>query len=516
MPTTVQNLAVTRAPRAFLGTASSLVTDAQTLAGILEDAAHYPGGHAAGLARPHDEASVAALLRTYPRVLAIGSQSSLTGGATPMGEIALNLEKFNTISEGGSGNMGIGTVGNGTVRVGTVRVGAGVVLETLQKHLAQTDRYYPPVPSYNGATIGGAIATNAAGPATFKYGSTRAWVQAITVILANGEALDLERGACLADPDFQIQTSSGTIRVPVPSYAMPNVPKVSAGYFAHPNMDLIDLFIGAEGTLGIITEATLAVIVPAPAIAVALIACRSEPEALILTKQLHDAGLEARETNGARGIDLSAIEYLDARSLELLREDGSAARNGVRFAAQTRGVLLVQLELSPEGLRAAYDDLADALEPQARDTPLVRFVRLLADMGVLDNTELALPDDQKRIGQLLALREAVPDGVNARVATLRQALNQPITKVGADMIVPFHHLEAMIALFRTAFNARGLDHAIWGHASDGNLHPNVIPRSLADVTAAKEAIMECGLAVIALGGCPLAEHGVGQIGRAHV
>src|SRR5207247_4941426 len=106
---------------------------------------------------------------------------------------------------------------------------------------------------------GGVVATNAAGAATFKYGTTREWVRALTVVLANGEVLDIERGETTASRDgfFDVVLSDRTARIPVPPYRMPDVPKRSAGYFAAPSMDLIDLFIGSEGTLGVITAVTL-------------------------------------------------------------------------------------------------------------------------------------------------------------------------------------------------------------------------------------------------------------------
>ena len=78
------------------------------------------------------------------------------------------------------------------------------------------------------------------------------------------------------------------------------------------------------------------------------------------------------------------------------------------------------------------------------------------------------------------------------------------------MIVPFDHFGAMMAIYREGYRRRGLDHAIWGHVSDGNVHPNVIPRSVDDVAAGKDAILEFGREVVRLGGCPLAEHGVGR------
>ena len=110
-------------------------------------------------------------------------------------------------------------------------------------------------------SIGGTVATNAAGPATFKHGTTRNWIDGLTVVLASGDVLDIRRGDTVADEEghFEIQIGARTVRVPVPSYRMPRVSKLSAGYFAEPGMDLVDLFIGAEGTLGIVTAATLRV-----------------------------------------------------------------------------------------------------------------------------------------------------------------------------------------------------------------------------------------------------------------
>ena len=85
-----------------------------------------------------------------------------------------------------------------------------------------------------------------------------------------------------------------------------------------------------------------------------------------------------------------------------------------------------------------------------------------------------------------------------------------IEKTAADLIVPFDHFAQMNVLYREGFERRGLDYAVWGHVSDGNVHPNVIPRTYADVLSGREAILEFGRAARRLGGCPLAEHGVGR------
>jgi D-lactate dehydrogenase (cytochrome) len=129
---------------------------------------------------------------------------------------------------------------------------------------------------------------------------------------------------------------------------------------------------------------------------------------------------------------------------------------------------------------------------------------------VLDAVEIAVPGDDARAAQLLALREEVPAAVNARVGRAKQTIDPRIAKTAADMIVPFESLEALLMMYDGEFRRRGLDAAVWGHISDGNLHPNVIPRSIADVESGKEAILAFGREVIRLGGSPLAEHGVGR------
>ncbi len=506
--------------------APPVVRDAGALAGVREDAAHYPGGHASGVVHPRSEAEVAAVVRASPRLLPIGAQSSLTGGATPVGDVVVATDRMDRIVALGSGE---------------VTVEPGVSLAVLQAALRGAGASYPPVPTFDGACAGGVAATNAAGAATFKYGTTRDWVRRLTVVLGTGDVLDLVRGETRAHPDgyFEVLTSRGVQRVPVPSYRMPDVPKCSAGYFAAPGMDLIDLFVGSEGTLGVITAVTFAVVAPAPRTALVWVPVESERRAIALAGALRDA---ARRP----GLDVAAIEHLDARSLAIVREDGVARRRNVPVPVGAAVALLVQVEW-PAGKEptpeAAYAEIGAALEPRrdphpgrephpgsvrdrpgdpgdppaggrprepAPDTSLGRLCRLLADAGVLDDTELALPSDTRRQADFLAVREAVPEGVNRRVGDAARRLGPAVAKTAADMIVPFERFAESLDLFRGAFDARGLDYAIWGHISDGNVHPNVIPRAVDDVARGREAILECGRAVVRLGGSPLAEHGVGR------
>jgi D-lactate dehydrogenase (cytochrome) len=492
----VSNRCRTRPPRGTPGRCT-ILTDRDVLTGLLEDAAHSSGGHAAGVAYPRTEADVVEVLRGSARVLPLGAQSSLTGGATPRGDVLLSTARLD------------GTRAAAPTRI---TVEAGVTLETVQAALRSHDAVYPPVPTYLGATVGGCVANNAAGAATFKYGSTRQWVEALTVVLASGEVLDLTRGECIANGrGFFIETAGGPLQVPVASYRMPDVPKRSAGYFAEPGMDLVDLFIGSEGTLGVITEVTLRAVAPAPAIALALIFCRSGQQGLDLATQLRRASIETWRTGNPSGLDVSGIEHMDERSLAIVRAHGDAAHLHVAEPEGAALALLVQLEL-PAGTTAAaaYEQIGAALQPDAPATGLVELCRMLDRFDVLDRTELAAPGDTARQQQLIRFREAVPTRVNQLVGAARRDVDPRIEKTAADMIVPFERLAEMMERYARAFGERGLAYAVWGHVSDGNVHPNVIPRSYEDVLRGREAILELGREAARLGGCPLAEHGVGR------
>jgi D-lactate dehydrogenase (cytochrome) len=463
---------------------------------FLEDAAHYPGGHASGVVFPENAGDVAAALAAASSVLPIGAQSSLTGGATPMGELILATSKMAQVIEASDTR---------------ITVGAGMTVAAMQDYLAARNAWFPPAPTFSGACAGGIVATNAAGAATFKYGSTRDWVDAIEVVLADGTILRIRRGEHrAANGRIEVDTSGGRVAIPVPSYVMPAVAKRSAGYHATRDLDLLDLFIGSEGTLGVVTQVRFRVLSPAPVTALALVPCASEPQALELVRSLRDAARTAWQAPGD-GIDVAAIENMDRRSIRIVKEDGADVRHHVRLPDDTAVALLVQLDLPPgTGAAEAFDSIADASTNTTPTTALGRFCRLIESFGLLDRTELSPPGDRRGAERLVAIREAVPAGVNQRVALAKHRVDARIAKTAADMIVPFERFGEMMEAYRRGFESRGLDYAIWGHVSDGNVHPNVIPRSYEDVERGREAILEFGRDVARLGGCPLAEHGVGR------
>ncbi len=462
---------------------------------MLEDAAHYPGGSAIGVLRPRSIDEVSAALRGGQPILPIGAQSSLTGGATPFGDVVLSTERLQSLIVDGD----------------RVRAGAGVPLQAVQDELSKSGRWFPPVPTYLGACAGGAVATCAAGAATFKYGSVREWVESLTVVLAGGDVLRLSRGECRAQAGrFTIATAGGDRTIAIPHLRMPDVPKRSAGYHVAPDMDLIDLFIGSEGTLGVIAEATFRTAALPGGLCRALVPAASEEVAIALVGELRSAAIETWRTHDPLGVDISAIEHIDARAIAVVREDGVDRRLDITLPSGAAVVLLIDLELSKTADDAnLWSQLESARDADAPDSPLLRFCRILDRAGVLDDAEIALPGDRSRAAAFAELREAVPAGVNRRVA-LAKRIDGGISKTAADMIVPFDRFRDMLRQCRVLFEQRGLDLAVWGHISDGNVHPNVIPRRADDVAKGRDAILELGEWVIAAGGCPLAEHGVGR------
>lgn len=451
---------------------------------FLSDAASYPGGHSQRVCFPRTEAEVAAELQASPSVLCIGAQSSLTGGATPRGECVLSTKHFDDVRIDGPLHA---------------TVGAGVPLRTLREHLDAAGLNYPPVPTYDGATIGGTVATNAAGAATFKHGTTRDWVDRLVVVLANGRVLDLHRGDVVADArgHFLIDDGTGSrIDIARPAITMPAVPKVSCGYFSRPGMDLLDLFIGSEGNLGIVTRVGLR-LRPRVATLSALVPVGSEEAAMRLVGDLRAESRRTRNAPDASGLDIAAIEYIDGACIDLLLEDQVFDSAGIKIERETRALLFLEVELPT----ARHDDL---------DAPLARLGEILDRHGRLDSTSIAQPHEAAKQLALRALREAVPEGVNRRIRDLQRTSGDGVSKAAADVIVPFDRLPEALLRYRDIARRAGLKCLIWGHVSDANVHPNLLPRSPEDAARARQALLEIGRAAIELGGAPMSEHGVGR------
>ena len=476
------------------------ITDPDRLRSVIEDAAHV-AGHASALVAPATEAEIADVLQSSTAVLPIGAQSSLTGGATPRGDVVLSTSRLNRIIEIGADR---------------VRVEAGVTLADLDAALASAGRYYPPAPTFTGAFVGGTVATNAAGAATFKYGTTRDWVDAITVVLPTGDVLDIDRGAVHAHADGYFELILGRWNRARACPTLPDARRAEtvgrllrgARNGSHRSLHRRRGHPRRRRERDVANRDAAACLVPRLR---AVRGSRRRPR--LFVRALRDAARETWRTHDSSGLDVSAIEHMDARCLELAREDGVDRRTGVTWPNHTAIALLITLELpssvtSGTGVRRNRARARVEHVRHAARTPLPRTRRCPA--AGIDDVQIAVPGDQARMAQLIALREEVPASVNRRIGRAKQDVDQRIEKTAGDMIVPFDHLEELLACYEREFERRRLDVAVWGHISDGNLHPNVLARSFADVESGRAAILEVGRQAIRLGGSPLAEHGVGR------
>jgi glycolate oxidase len=362
---------------------------------------------------------VAACARARTPVVARGAGTSLVGGPVPLaGGVVLSLDRLDGIEIDAANTVAV--------------VGAGAITAQIDAAAGEHGLMYPPDPaSYEMSTIGGNVACNSGGMRCVKYGVTADYVTGLTVVLASGEVLKL----------------GGKLR------------KRSSGY------RLMQLFVGSEGTLGIVTEVVLKLI-PLP---------RYRSTAMIGFRKLEEAGGAVARALAA-GHFPAAIEIMDRGSIELVEDKLPPG-----FEPGLEAVLIVE---------------QDGNDEEFVQLDLMRMVELLDGA---DN----------RIAQSSLERERLWD---ARRSFGKVLMSMPKNFFAEDVAVPISSIPEMIRRFQALAAETGLRIVTVGHAGDGNLHPTFLfsdeQRHL--VSAAAAAIFRDALA---LGGSVSAEHGLGALKR---
>jgi len=384
-------------------------------------ASHLPDA----VARPRSTKSVSAILRFANRhripVTPRGAGHGYVGGCVPVrGGIVLSLERMNRIREINGGDY---------VAVAQ----AGVITADLQDTAAARGLFYPPDPASRAESfIGGNIATNAGGPRCLKYGVTRDYVLGLEVVLADGTVL-------------------------------------LAGGRTHKNktgFDLHRLFVGSEGLLGVVTEATLKLLPLPPfraCLAIGFSSIRSAVRALHAI--LHAGFLPA------------ALEITDHFTLA-----AAARRTGSRRLRGCSAHLIVELDGQPPSVR---DEARTVRRIVAAQRPL--FV------------ETGLGDRQCE--DIWKIRREFSYGLR----------DTGLTKLNQDIVVPRSRLEDLFAFAGRLQRKHGLPIACFGHAGDGNIHTNVmVDLNQPGAEARSErALDDLFHQVLAWGGSITGEHGIG-------
>ncbi|WP_444667295.1 FAD-binding oxidoreductase [Cereibacter changlensis] len=390
------------------------------------------------VARPGTTAEVSATVRACAEagvaVVPTGGLTGLTGATMNEGALMLSLERMNRIRE---------------IRADTrlAVVEAGTILQSLHEAADAENLYFPLWFGARGsAQIGGVLSTNAGGSNVLRYGSTRALCLGLEVVLADGRVLNL----------------------------MSELHKDNSGY------DLKDLFIGAEGTLGIITAAVMKLVPKPRAHATATLAARSLPDALILLNRLQEA------TGGA----VEAFEYMPRRYMERLARELPGLKP--HFAETHDTTILV--EVGATAPRDA-DALADGSLPIV--TLLEETLAGMMEEGMVLDATVARTEAQRR--EMWERRESA-----ARITFTQMPI------IDTDIAVPLDR----VGDFLSAIDARlaELDpeatSLVVAHLGDGNVHYTAYP-SRTD-PALNEAVVTALEDVVAdLKGSFSAEHGVG-------
>jgi D-lactate dehydrogenase (cytochrome) len=484
-------------------------TDTGGIESFLADASNLAGGHAARVVFPETAEEVAAVLAEASRagtpVTAAGAGTGVVGGRVPFGGVVLATGRLNKIGEIVRGDGG-----------GRATAEAGVVLADFRRAVESRGLFYPPDPTEWGCYLGGTVATNASGARTFKYGPTRRYVRRLKLALATGDVLDLRRGDICADSAGRLRFTLGggrEIDARLPSYRMPRTRKHAAGYFVEPRVDLIDLFVGSEGTLGVVCEVEAALL-PKPERLLSGVVFFRDDESLFgfvsdartLSLQARRRGVRDSPDADARGsidagdspdagdlgdladargtLDARALEYFDRHSLDFLRAKHPA------IPAGAAGAVFFEQETT----EASEETLTQA------------WLTLLERRGaLLDSSWFATGErDQERLREF---RHQLPVLVNEWLARHGQR------KVSTDMAVPAGAFPRMLGHYRETLEARRLRHVIFGHVGDSHVHVNILPRDDAEAATAREVYAQFIRRAVSLGGTISAEHGVGKLKR---
>jgi D-lactate dehydrogenase (cytochrome) len=453
----------------------------------LRDASNLAGGVADEIFFPKTIADVAEILRQANTrkmpVTISGAGTGIVGGRVPFGGAVMALDKLSRIEKIEKNDDCFGVVQS------------GVILADFQRETERAKLFYPPDPTEWSCQIGGTVATNASGARSFKYGATREFVLELEVVLPTGEIISIKRGEIFAGNDNKIcfQTENRRIEFDLPTYKMPNTRKHAAGYFVKPAMDLIDLFIGSEGTLGVVTKIKIKLLNKPESVLSGIVFFQNENDLLNFVAEARKLSFETRESArnalaGARNlIDARLLEYFDRNALDFVREKFPLVPENMD------GAIFFEQETNAAEEEVLLSVWFDLLEKHRADTEKSWFAANDADAR-----------------KMREFRHALPVAVNEHIVKHNQR------KVSTDIAVPDCEFAAMLRFYKKTLKDFDLNYVIFGHIGDNHVHVNILPRGGREAERARHAYGRFIARACIVGGTISAEHGIGKIKRRYL
>lgn len=457
--------------------------DVSTVGDFLHDESKMSAPRIASLAIPTSVEELRAVLRWHAlnghAIVAQGSRTGVAGGGVPDESGRSHVISVSTLRGITSANLEGETP--------TVTVLAGTWLSELMRWLSEEHPkfYFPVDPTETSASLGGMVATNAGGARSYRFGSMRSWVEGITIELASGNTLRLRRGVDVANGrEVALKDGEEFRTLSIASIPKPAT-KNAIGYGFSEGGDVLDLFVGAEGTLGIISDVTLRL-------------ARSGERRMGMLQFFPDAVSAFRFVDALRGapaLRTTAIEFQDARSHALARESGKPAVDRV-------------LGIAPNDSCSVFAEIA-----YGDDEELVVIAESLESLISAAGGDPAASiggASEDELRDIRIFRHAIPERANAIIARRREE-HPGLHKIATDMSVADRDLPWVYELYRTRLTEAGLDFVVFGHVGNNHFHVNILPRDERELARAKEIYAGFARDVVARGGSVAAEHGIGRI-----
>ncbi len=429
-------------------------TSKEEILPYLEDTSNFKEGFAEKVFIPQDEKEVFEVVE-----FAVKNKLPLTISAAGTGTVAGRIPKEGVVIS----TEKLDKIIDIDIKNKTAVLQSGVVIYNFLNEIKKFNLFYPPFPTEKGAFIGGNVATNASGEYSFRFGPTRKYVKKIKMILTTGDVLEIKRGEIFEKNGF---LDYGKFKIKLPSYRTPNV-KCSAGYYIKDGMDAIELLIGSEGTLGIITEVEVFLIDELPERFLMLMFFDEKKETEI---QNIVSELKTKKDELA----IYCLEFFDKNSLIFIKDE---------------------YDFIPKDTIALY------IESEKE-----KLERWLEIVEKYDCKETVLSSSKKEYETLVNLRYKLPETINSYFKKINS------TKISVDAAVPEGKLEELFKFYKNIMSEhQTINMVIFGHIGENHIHFNMFPKNDEEKIICEKIYIDCIKKAFSLGGTGFAEHGVGKL-----